>query len=80
MSSSAGTLSFIAIRRSQTRDSGLAAAVGVAVLAALNIADDFFQLREARDNIYNQMEMKSESLIQLINEIGRTENPCDVRD
>lgn len=55
-------------------------AASIAILAALNIADDYFRLKESRDNIYQQMEIKSENLIKLINGINKVENPCDVRD
>jgi cell division protein ZapA len=41
----------------------------VAILAALNIADDHFKLKGAKEDIYSQMESKSEQLIHLINEI-----------
>lgn len=41
----------------------------VAVLAALNIADDYFKLKGAKEDICHQMESKSEQLIHLINEI-----------
>jgi cell division protein ZapA (FtsZ GTPase activity inhibitor) len=41
----------------------------VAILAALNIADDYFNLKGAKEDIYHQMESKSEQLIHLINEI-----------
>ena len=41
----------------------------VAILAALNIADEYFKLKGAKEDIYHQMESKSEQLIHLINEI-----------
>ncbi len=46
-----------------------ASAVTVAILTALNIADDYFNLRNANDMIYNQLENKSENLIRLLNDI-----------
>jgi len=62
------------------RSSGGINTLSIAILAALNIADDFFKLKEAKDSIYNQMEIKSEGLIKILNGISRSENPCDVRD
>lgn len=41
----------------------------VAILAALNIADDYMKLRNIEENIYNQLESRSEKLISLINGI-----------
>lgn len=41
----------------------------VAILAALNIADDYFMLKGAKEDICQQMERKSEQLIDLINEM-----------
>jgi len=41
----------------------------VAILAALNIADEYFRLKGAKEDICHQMESKSEQLIHLINEI-----------
>jgi cell division protein ZapA len=41
----------------------------VAILAALNIADDYFKLKGTKEDICHQMESKSEQLIHLINEI-----------
>lgn len=44
-------------------------ALDIAILAALNIADDYMKLRNVEENIYNQMENGSEKLISLINDI-----------
>lgn len=41
----------------------------VVILAAMNIADDYFKLKGAKEDVYHQMESKSEQLIHLINEI-----------
>ncbi|MCX5856309.1 MAG: cell division protein ZapA [Deltaproteobacteria bacterium] len=41
----------------------------VAILAALNIADEHFTLKGLKEDICHQMESKSEQLIHLINEI-----------
>ena len=43
--------------------------VHVAILAALNIADEYYKVKEVKDNICQQMESRSEKLIHLINEI-----------
>ena len=41
----------------------------VAILANLNIADEYFTLKGVKEDICHQMESKSEQLIHLINEI-----------
>jgi len=41
----------------------------VAVLAALNIADEYFKLQGEKEDICHQMESRSEQLIHLINEL-----------
>lgn len=41
----------------------------VAILAALDIADDYFMLKNTNHMVYNQLEDKSESLIRLLNEV-----------
>lgn len=43
--------------------------LGIAILAALNIADEYMKLRNVEENIYNQLESRSEKLISLINGI-----------
>ena len=43
--------------------------VHVAILAALNIADEYYKVKEIKKNICQQMESRSEKLIHLINEI-----------
>ena len=43
-------------------------ALNIAILAALNIADEYLQIMGAKENIYNQLENRSERLISLIND------------
>jgi len=43
--------------------------VHVAILAALNIADEYYKVKEIKENICQQTESRSEKLIHLINEI-----------
>ena len=43
-------------------------ALDIAILAALNIADEYLQIMGARENIHNQLENRAEQLIGLINE------------
>jgi cell division protein ZapA len=43
-------------------------ALNIAILAALNIADEYLRMNGARDNIYSQLESRSEQLINLIND------------
>jgi cell division protein ZapA len=44
--------------------------LSVAILTALNIADEYMQFRSVEENIYNQLESGSEKLISLINDIA----------
>ncbi|MGZ3649233.1 MAG: cell division protein ZapA [Syntrophales bacterium] len=43
--------------------------LNVAILAALNIADEYIKFREIKEDICNQLESRSERLIDLIDEI-----------
>jgi cell division protein ZapA len=43
-------------------------ALNIAILAALNIADEYLRLRGVKENIYSQLEIRSEQLINLIND------------
>ncbi len=42
-------------------------AVDIAILAALNIADEYLRMR-SRENVYSQLEIRSEHLIHLIDD------------
>lgn len=53
--------------------------LNVAILVALNIADEFFRLKREKEKIYNQLESKSEKLIDYIDNSFKA-IPCDVRD
>ena len=44
-------------------------ALNIAILAALNIADEYLQMKGAKENVYSQLENRSEQLIHLINDI-----------
>lgn len=44
-------------------------ALNIAILAALNIADEYLQMAGTKENIYSQLENRSERLIHLINDI-----------
>lgn len=44
-------------------------ALNIAILAALNIADEYLRVTGTKDNIYSQLESRSEQLIHLINDI-----------
>lgn len=43
-------------------------ALDIAILAALNIADEYLQIMEATGDIHDQLEKKAEQLIDLIND------------
>lgn len=44
-------------------------ALNIAILAALNIADEYLRVMGAKENIYSQLESRSEKMIHLINDI-----------
>ena len=44
-------------------------ALNIAILAALNIADEYLRMMGAKENIYSQLESRSEQMIHLINDI-----------
>jgi cell division protein ZapA len=44
-------------------------ALDVAILAALNIADEYLRLSGTKENVYSQLESRSEQLINLIDDI-----------
>jgi cell division protein ZapA len=43
-------------------------ALNIVILAALNIADEYLRMNGTIDNIYSQLESRSEQLINLIND------------
>ena len=43
--------------------------LSIAILAALNIADEYLQIMETKENGYRQLESRAEHLIHLINDI-----------
>lgn len=51
------------------KDAKVVNSLRIAILVALNIADEYFKLMGAKEDICHQMESKSEQLIHLINEI-----------
>ncbi len=64
----------------QSRD-GRMNTLSVAILAALNIADEYIRYRSVNNHLCSQLESESEKLIDLIDDIGKTARiPCDVRD
>ncbi len=42
--------------------------LNITILVALNIADEYLKLRDEKENIYKQLETKSERLISFIEE------------
>ena len=44
-------------------------ALSIAILAALNIADEYLQMTETKQDGYTQLESRAEHLIHLINDI-----------
>jgi cell division protein ZapA len=43
--------------------------LNIAILAALNIADEYLRVMGAKENLYSQLESRSEKMIHLINDI-----------
>lgn len=54
--------------------------LNIAILAALNIADEYFKYKGVNENICSHLENRSETLIKLINDQIKESIPCDVRD
>ncbi|HOG08066.1 MAG: cell division protein ZapA [Syntrophales bacterium] len=52
------------------RTAGKATTLNVAILTALNIADEYFKLKGENERIVKQLEARSENLIHLINELN----------
>jgi cell division protein ZapA len=44
-------------------------ALNIAILAALNIADEYLRVMGVKESIYSQLENRSEQMIHLINDI-----------
>ncbi|MEK6654638.1 MAG: cell division protein ZapA [Thermodesulfobacteriota bacterium] len=44
-------------------------ALNIAILTALNIADEYLRMMGVKENSYSQLESRSEQLIHLINDI-----------
>ena len=49
--------------------SGTRNTLNIAILAALNIADEYLRIRGVKEDVYSQLESRSEQLIHLINDI-----------
>ena len=45
-----------------------ATTLNIAIMVALNIADEFFRFKGEREQIFNQLENKSDKLISIIDE------------
>jgi cell division protein ZapA len=43
--------------------------LNIAILAALNIADEYLRVMGVKENVYSQLESRSEQMIDLINDI-----------
>ena len=43
--------------------------LNIAILVALNIADEYLQLKGSKEDVYSQLENRSEQLIHLINDM-----------
>jgi len=50
---------------------GNANSLNIAILAALNIADEYIKFKGSQMDICNQLESRSEKLINLINEVKK---------
>jgi cell division protein ZapA len=50
------------------RDTGIVDTQKLAILAALNIADEYFRLKNSRENVSTVLDKKAEELIKIIDE------------
>ncbi len=76
----AKAVQYVKDRMDQIRTaSGSVNVLNIAILAALNIADEYLKLAAFNENICYQLESKAEDLISLIDD-KITVFPCDVRD
>ena len=61
---------FVSDKVEETRKAaGSKNALSIAILTALNIADEYLQLKGTKDNGYGRLESRAEQLIHLINDI-----------
>jgi cell division protein ZapA len=51
------------------KSAGSKNALNIAILAALNIADEYCRMAGVKENVHSQLESRSEQLIHLINDI-----------
>jgi cell division protein ZapA len=51
------------------KSAGSKNALNIAILTALNIADEYFRMAGVKEKIHSQLENRSEQLIHLINDI-----------
>jgi cell division protein ZapA len=52
------------------KSSGNITSLNIAILVALNIADEYFQMKKEEEDHHRQVEYKSERLINLIKEVS----------
>lgn len=52
------------------KESGNIKTLNIAILVALNIADEYFKVKKAEEELCSQLESRSEQLINLIKEIS----------
>jgi cell division protein ZapA len=51
------------------KESGNMTALNIAILVMLNIADEYFKIKQVEEELCHQLESRSERLINLINEM-----------
>jgi cell division protein ZapA len=54
------------------RDTGIVDSQKLAILAALNIADEFFRLKNSRENTSGILDKKTDELIKVLDEVLAT--------
>jgi cell division protein ZapA len=54
--------------------------LNVAILVALNIADEYLKLAGTNKKMCDELASRTENLICLIDDVGDINIPCDVRD
>jgi len=64
----AGVIRYVSGKVDEAEKAAGRNALDIAILAALNIADEYLQIMGVRENIHNQLENRAEQLIRLIND------------
>lgn len=64
----ANVIRYVSSKVSEMQKFGCSNTLTVAILAALNIADEYLQIAEKNEHVYDNLESKAEQLIRSIND------------